>query len=242
MQSTKVFHITLGLVSASIACVIGVDGGRFGWASTGFGLFAVWQMHCSSGNRRRPKPVLRLGGFEWDLHAFCRGWLITGQTGSGKTLAAINRMLWDVSTNCPTWGGVCVDDKGVYWETLSAMLRNLGREDDLILLQVRPEGAASDWQPAHRFNVLENPYLPYSAKAKMICDVAAAVGQRTEQSFFKMHAQVQMEFAFRALHCTSLAVTLEHAYEFLTSEKLMGEIMAIVAQQETPEARALIEH
>ena len=76
----------------------------------------------------------------------------------------------------------------------------------------------------------------------MICDVAAAVGQRTEQSFFKIQAQVQMEFAFRALHGANLAVTLEHAYEFLTSEKLMRDIMAMVAQRETPEARALTEH
>ena len=77
MQTTKLFHIALGLVSAVVACLIGVDEGRFGWASTGFGLFAVWQMHCSSGERRRSKPVLRFGGFEWDLHAFWRGWLVT---------------------------------------------------------------------------------------------------------------------------------------------------------------------
>jgi len=79
----------------------------------------------------------------------------------------LNTMLWQVSKNCPTWGGLCVDDKGLYWETLSEMLAQLGRSSDLILLQVRPENAAPDWRPAHRFNFLDNPHLPYSAKAKI---------------------------------------------------------------------------
>lgn len=133
--------------------------------------FAIWQAHCAFTAARRHKAlvVLRLGGFARDIHAFCRGWLITGQVGSGKTAAAINTMLWQVSRYVPGWGGVCVDDKGVYWETLSAMLRQLGRESDLILLQVRPYGALADWKPAHRFNFLALPHLPYSAKAKLVC-------------------------------------------------------------------------
>ena len=85
------------------------------------------------------------------------------------------------------------------------MLGHLGRASDLILLQVRPENAGADWKPMHRFNFLDNPHLPWSAKAKIVCDVAAALGQRSEQSFFRMQAQVQMEFTFRALHCAGLA-------------------------------------
>jgi hypothetical protein len=64
---------------------------------------------------------------------FCRGWLITGQVGTGKTSGAINTMLWQVSKNLHTWGGVCVDDKGLYWETLQKMMRHLQREQDLML-------------------------------------------------------------------------------------------------------------
>ena len=210
--------------------------------SVAFSLLACWQLFCAMTARRRRPAILRLGGYSWDIFSFCRGWLITGQVGTGKTVAAINTMLWQVSKNCPTWGGVCVDDKGVYWETLSAMLGNLGRKSDLILLQVRPDGAAADWQPAHRFNFLDLPILPYSAKAKIICDVASSLGQKTEQSFFRIQAQVQMEFAFRALRCAGFDVTLEQAYELLTLPWLLEETMGMIAKDPSDEATQLLQH
>jgi hypothetical protein len=176
------------------------------------------------------------------MFSFCRGWLITGQVGTGKTVAAINTMLWQVSKNCPTWGGVCVDDKGLYWETLSPMLGHFDRASDLILLQVRPEGAGGDWKPTHRFNFLDNPHLPYSAKAKIVCDVASALGQRSEQSFFRMQAQVQMEFAFKALHCAGMPVTLETAYDFLSSASQLREVMEMVKKKKTHEGELLVDH
>lgn len=199
-----------------------------------FAGLAVWQVYCAISQRRRSSPVvLHLGGLAWSMDDFCRGWLITGQTGSGKTAGAINTLLWQVSKNCPRWGGVCVDDKGVYWETLTEMFRHLGRADDLVLLQVRPEGAPAGWKPAHTFNFLETPYLPWSAKAKIVCDVAAAVGQRNEQSFFRTQAQVQIEFAFRVLEAVQLPVTLDNAYEFLTSDsKLPEHLRAYIKGQE----------
>ena len=210
-----------------------------------FACLAAWQAYAAlvfSPTKPTSPVVLRMAGLSWREEDFCRGWLITGQTGSGKTLAAINAMLWQLSTNSPTWGGVCVDDKGVYWETLREMFRHLGREKDLILLQVRPENAPNDWTPPHTFNFLDDPHLPYSAKAKIICDVASALGQRTEQSFFKMQAQVQMEFAFRVLAAVQLPVTLANAYEFLTSDTLLKEVMDMVESKPTPEAKTLLEH
>ncbi|MDP3073824.1 MAG: type IV secretion system DNA-binding domain-containing protein [Opitutaceae bacterium] len=212
--------------------------------ASGFAVFACWQLYCAVSNSRRrmAKPVLRLGGFLWPMEDFCRGWLITGQVGTGKTSAAINRMLWQVSQNCPNWGGVCVDDKGLYWETLRPMLRELGREKDLILLQVRPSDAASDWKPVHTFNFLANPHLPFSAKAKIVCDVAASVGQRSEQTFFRMQAQVQMEFAFHVLATAGVPVTLARTYRLLTSDQALAEAMEVLGEQNTPESRALVEH
>ncbi|HWA08321.1 MAG TPA: type IV secretory system conjugative DNA transfer family protein [Opitutaceae bacterium] len=210
----------------------------------GFAILSLWQVYCAATCARRPAspPMLRLGGFGWSVEDFCRGWLITGQIGTGKTTGAINRMLWQVSKNCPAWGGVCVDDKGLYWETLVPMFRQLGRERDLILLQVRPPGAPSDWAPTHTFNFLDNPHLPYSAKAKIVCDVAASLGQRSEQSFFRMQAQVQIEFAFHVLATAGVSVTLRSAYAMLTSDTAMKEIMSLLEEQNTPEGRRLIAH
>lgn len=212
--------------------------------AAGFAVLSLWQLYCAASRSRRPAAnlVLRLGGFQWTLEDFCRGWLVTGQVGSGKTSGAINTMMWEVSKNCPSWGGVCVDDKGLYWETLTHMLRQVGRENDLILLQVRAADAAPDWKPRHTFNFLDNPQLPYSAQAKIVCDVAASLGQRTDQSFFRMQAQVQMEFAFRALALIRVAVTLENAYEMLTSDVTLTEVMDEVRAEKTSDAESLYAH
>jgi hypothetical protein len=209
-----------------------------------WGLGLLFALPLLRGLFRRPGPpvILKLGGLKWTTDDFCRGWLITGKPGTGKTTAAINRMLWQITQNCPTWGGVCVDDKGLYWETLSKMFRQLGRQDDLILLQVRPESAGPGWKPAHTFNFFENPRLPDSAKAKIVCDVAASLGQRSDQSFFKMQAQIQIEFAFKALRCAEFPVTLENAHDFLTGDNLLREVMEMVAKKNTPEARDLTDH
>jgi type IV secretory pathway TraG/TraD family ATPase VirD4 len=239
-----VVNLILAVGSAWVALVLWPGAVVARGLAGGFAVLSLWQLYCAvTGSPRTASPVvLRLGGFVWCMEDFCRGWLITGQIGTGKTVAAVNTMLWQVSQNCPTWGGVCVDDKGLYWETLAAMLRRLGRERDLILLQVRPENAPADWKPTHTFNFLDNPRLPYSAKAKIVCDVAASLGQRSEQSFFRMQAQVQMEFAFRVLAAAQLSVTLESAYELLTSETVLADVMGMLAKQDTKEAKHLTDH
>jgi hypothetical protein len=122
------------------------------------------------------------------------------------------------------------------------MLTHQGRAADLILLQVRPENTGAEWKPGHQFNFLDNPHLPDSAKAKIVCDVAAALGQRSEQSFFRMQAQVQMEFVFKALRCAELPVTLANTYQFLSSDSLLREIVEMIAKKDTPEACLLVDH
>jgi len=237
-------NLLLAIGSAWIAVALwpGADLAR--GVAGGFAGLSLWQLFCATRpSRRAVTPVvLRLGGFAWRLEDFCRGWLITGQIGTGKTTAAINTMLWQVSQHCPNWGGVCVDDKGLYWETLVPMLRQFGRERSLVLLQTRPPDAPADWKAAHTFNFLDNPHLPYSAKAKIVCDVAASLGQRTDQSFFRTQAQVQMEFAFQVLAVAGYAVTLERAYALLTSSEVLADVMAMLEKQNTPAAKLLHDH
>jgi hypothetical protein len=133
--------------------------------------------------------VVRLAGFAWTRDDFCRGWLITGDTGSGKTRSGITRLLYQVFQNEPTWGGLCIDDKGIYWETLSQMAKHFGREDDLILLQVRPDEAASTWQPRHTYNLTSDRSIPFNTFAKAVVDTAASLGQAGDKAFFKNQAQ-----------------------------------------------------
>ena len=62
----------------------------------------------------RNRHVARLGGLTWRRNQFCRGWLITGDTGSGKTTSGINQLAHQVFQNEAKWGGLCIDEKGVY--------------------------------------------------------------------------------------------------------------------------------
>ena len=79
----------------------------------------------------RPKRriVVRLKGVTWRRNQFCRGWLITGDTGSGKTTSGINQLAHQVFKNEPTWGGLCIDEKGVYWEDEDKLLGALPDEE-----------------------------------------------------------------------------------------------------------------
>jgi hypothetical protein len=157
----------------------------WGFGAT-FGLFACYSFAL----RRRAKRVVvvRLKGLTWTREDFCRGWLITGDTGSGKTRSGITPLLYQVFKNEPRWGGVCIDDKGLYWETLSEMAVRFNRQNDLILLQVRPENATADWKPPHTYNLTADRGIPFSTYAKFCVDTASSLGQQGDKGFFKNQA------------------------------------------------------
>ena len=116
----------------------------------------------------RNRHVARLGGLTWKRSQFCRGWLITGDTGSGKTSSGINQLAHQVFQNEDKWGGLCIDEKGVYWETLSAMARHYERENDLIHLKIQADG--QNEQPLHRFNLTGDRSIPFTTYAKFVVD------------------------------------------------------------------------
>jgi type IV secretory pathway TraG/TraD family ATPase VirD4 len=194
---------------------------------------------------RRPEKrvVVRLGGFTWTRDDFCRGWLITGDTGSGKTRSGITRLLYQVFQNEPTWGGLCIDDKGIYWETLSQMAKHFGREDDLILLHVRPDDAGSAWQPRHTYNLTSDRSIPFNTFAKAVVDTAASLGQAGDKAFFKNQAQTHIAAALETLREIGADVTLENAYHLLLDQSDLDEAMTdLASSHQTMRRRELAEH
>jgi len=113
----------------------------------------------------------------WRRNQFCRGWLITGDTGSGKTSSGINQLAHQVFQNEKNWGGLCVDEKGVYWETLSAMAHHYGRVENLIHLQIRTDEADLKWKPPHRFNLTGDRSIPFSTYSKFVVDNRGVAGE-----------------------------------------------------------------
>ena len=135
-------------------------------------LFGAWSLF---GEVHAGNVVVRLGGLSWSMEDFVRGWLITGRTGSGKTQSGINSITYQIFQNVKDWGGICLDQKGLYWEILIRMAAHFGRSGDLVLLQTRPEGESLLWRPPHSINLTGNPKVPASTYAKVIVDTAVSL-------------------------------------------------------------------
>ena len=187
--------------------------------------------------------IVCLKGLAWTREDFCRGWLITGDTGSGKTRSGITPLLYQVFKNEPTWGGLCIDDKGIYWETLSEMARHFNRQNDLILLQVRPDNPPLGWKATHAYNLTSAPGIPYSTFAKFVVDTATSLGHQSGTGFFKTQAQTHIGYALESLYEVQADVTLENAHQLLLNEDELGEAIKELADSyPTERRRVLVEH
>jgi type IV secretory pathway TraG/TraD family ATPase VirD4 len=197
----------------------------------------------TKGTPSKHKFVVRLKGFVWTREDFCRGWLITGDTGSGKTRSGINQLLYQVFQNDKKWGGLCIDDKGVYWETLVEMAAKFQRQNDLVLLQVKPDNATEQWKPEHTFNLLSDTSIPPSTYAKFVVDTVTSLGQRTEQSFFKNQAQTHIGLALELLIRMGMEATLQNVRNFLLEENTMNSTLKeLKTDYPTDRDLSLVEH
>ncbi len=204
-----------------------------------FVLVALWFLFAG----RTKTCVARLGGLTWRRNQFCRGWLITGDTGSGKTSSGVNHLAHQVFQNEPTWGGLCIDEKGVYWETLAAMARHYGRELDLIHLQIRADDTDATWTPLHHFNLTGDRSIPFMTYAKYIVDTATSLGQSGDKGFFKSQAQTHIAHALEMLFELSRPVTLSGAFDLLSDRDLLEEELENLDRLlETPRRVAIHAH
>jgi hypothetical protein len=215
---------------------------QYVFAAGGFllALVAAWLLFAP---RKAQRVVARLGGLMWKRSQFCRGWLITGDTGSGKTSSGINQLAHQVFQNEPTWGGLCIDEKGVYWETLAAMARHYNRENDLIHLQIRANEADTKWAPPHRYNLTGDRSIPFTTYAKFVVDTATSLGQGGDKGFFKSQAQTHIAHALEMLFELGQPVTLLDAYKLLSNrESLEEEMENLEGLLETPRRAAVYAH
>lgn len=191
--------------------------------------FAAWSLFSADDSG---KIVLRLGGLAWTMEDFVRGWLITGRTGSGKTQSAINAIAFQVFQNVKNWGGICLDQKGLYWEILVKMAAHFGRSDDLVLLQTRPVGKDMLWRPPHTINITGNPDVPASTYAKVIVDTAVSLtGGRGGNPFFVTKAQLAIQTGFEVLRHMEAYVTIPNIHRLLLSPEDANAVITTFMNQ-----------
>ena len=243
----------MNALSVLTACASVIASAYFFWTlpspsswgmATAFGLLSLYVVTNSRQDSKvRKSVVVRLKGLSWTREDFCRGWLITGDTGSGKTRSGITPLLYQVFKNEPRWGGVCIDDKGIYWETLSEMAVHFNRQNDLILLQVKPENPATDWKPTHTYNLTSDRSIPFSTYAKFVVDTASSLGQQGDKGFFKNQAHTHVSAALEVLYEIGADVTLENVYHLLLDEQDMAEALDDLASaHQTERRRQLAQH
>ena len=238
----KLQFIPFGPIMPPADLLLAFRHSQYGFAVGGMlmTLIAMWLLFFP---RKRNGCVARLGGLTWKRTQFCRGWLVTGDTGSGKTSSGINQLAHQVFQNEPTWGGLCIDEKGVYWETLAAMARHYGRERDLIHLQIRANDTDTQWMPPHRFNLTGDRSIPFTTYAKFVVDTATSLGQGGDKGFFKSQAQVHIAHALELLFELSRPVTLRDAFELLSNREALEEEMENLENiLETPRRAAIYAH
>lgn len=188
------------------------------------------------------KTVACLGGIRWGARDFARGFLITGDTGAGKTSSGVVRLLRELFSRVLNWGGLCIDEKGVFAATLIDLADFFGRREDVLVLTVRPDGASPDWKPPCRLNLVGDRRIPYSSYARMVIDMALAMGQEHDQSFFREQAELHIAAALEALAVSGLDVTLENVHTLFQRETELQGLVEQLKRLESSEAARLAAH
>lgn len=183
-----------------------------------FAVVGCWFVYCTVAHPFDGNTgiILRLWGHTWTRDELCCHFLITGATGTGKTARALVPIIHGLRKTLSGTGILAVDSKGVLWQPLSAIARELDQEKDLRLIRVRPpEVARKDWVPPLRMNVLADRSVPWTTYAKLIVDTATAAGQKGGQAFFKETARDAIAHAMQALDTVGEAVTLENVHNVI---------------------------
>jgi hypothetical protein len=238
-------------VAFALALVIGLAGflgaqslgGSERWPATGAlvlvaaGLFFFADRHRFVRDPKghlvadRWEIVLSFAHFRWTRDKANRHFFITGDTGSGKT-TGMNGLLTALMRRNPRLGGVVMANKGDEWFFLEWLAKKYGRSQDLIRLRPRTVEDVPG-QPLPRFNVTGDSRLPFTTRARILVDTAAALNPKDEKSFFKVKGAAHISRALELLHDIGRAPTPTNAYALLTSTKELEAALAKLAEKPT---------
>ena len=180
--------------------------------------------------------VLRFGGFKWTRDKANRHFFFTGDTGSGKTSSGMNGLLDSLLRHDRRLGGMVMANKGDEWFALQKLARRHGREADLIRLRPRlPSEPATECD--HRLNVTGDARFPFTTRARILVDTAAALNPKDEKSFFKIKGSAHIGRALELLSDIGRPATATNAYGLLTSEDKLREALEALTELEPNERR-----
>jgi hypothetical protein len=182
----------------------------------------------------RWETVLRFARFRWTRDKLNRHFFVSGETGSGKT-TGINRLMTELVRRDPRLGGVVMANKGDEWFFLEWLAKKFGREQDIIRLRPRTtDDAPGDF--THRLNVTGDRRFPFTTRARILVDTAAALNPKDERSFFKNKGAVHIGRALELLTEIGEPPTPTNAYALLSSREHLMQALQKLADKD-PEPR-----
>lgn len=186
----------------------------------------------------RWEVVLEFAHFRWTRDKLNRHFFISGETGSGKT-TGMNQLLAALIRRDPRLGGLVMANKGDEWFYLEWLAKKHGRENDIIRLRPR---AADDpaGMPLERLNVTGDNRFPFTTRARILVDTAAALNPKDERSFFKIKGAAHIGRALELLTELKRPVTPTNAYMLLTvPTELQAALNALAELDPTPRRQQL---
>lgn len=186
----------------------------------------------------RWEVVLEFAHFRWTRDKLNRHFFISGETGSGKT-TGMNQLLAALIRRDPRLGGLVMANKGDEWFYLEWLAKKYGRQRDIIRLRPR---AADDpgGTPLERLNVTGDTRFPFTTRARILVDTAAALNPKDERSFFKIKGAAHIGRALELLTELKRPVTPMNAYMLLTvPTELQAALNALAELDPTPRRQQL---
>jgi hypothetical protein len=147
----------------------------------------------------------------------------------------MNLLLAELVRRNPTLGGVVMANKGDEWFYLEWLAKKHGRQNDIIRL--RPRLVGETGKPLHRLNVTGDARLPFTTRARILVDTAAALNPRDEKGFFKVKGAAHIGRAFELLADIGKPVTATNAYDLLTSETALKAALEKLTDLDPTERR-----
>lgn len=178
--------------------------------------------------------AVSFAGFRWTRDKANRHFFFSGDTGSGKT-SGMNRLLAELVRRNPTLGGVVMANKGDEWFYLEWLAKKHGRQNDIIRL--RPRLVGETGKSLHRLNVTGDARLPFTTRARILVDTAAALNPKDEKGFFKVKGAAHIGRAFELLADIGKPVTATNAYDLLTSETALKAALEKLTELDPTERR-----
>lgn len=133
----------------------------------------------------------------------------------------------------PPVGCLGIGAKGNEWQAAVPMLTYYNRDEDICLLQTRPDNAPDGWTPPACFNLLSYDSLPAPTYAQILFATYMTISQKSEMDFFENAARDQIGFGIallRAIRDAQIAKNVPPEQRVIPNLTLLCEIFTTLQQ------------